>query len=153
MILRLSPRVWAAAVAATVLVGPGAADDKPKPTGDAKKPTVMQRKLVHAQKLLEALAVNDFAKLDANAAELQLCAKEASWRVVKTPKYETYSNDFVRQLDALRAAAKKKNTDAGALAYVEMTLTCVKCHQHVREEGVGAAPDLSPLGPKTFAAK
>jgi hypothetical protein len=153
MTLRSHARLWTAAVVAAVLGGVGTADDKPKPKADPKKPTVMQRKLAHAQKVLEGLALNDFKAMDANAAELQQCAKEASWMVVKTPKYETYSNDFVRQLEALRAAAKKKNTDAAALAYVEVTLTCVKCHQHVREEGVGLAPELSPLGPKAVAAK
>jgi hypothetical protein len=34
-----------------------------------------------------------------------------------------------------------------------MTLTCVKCHQYVREEKIGAAPDLSPLRPRTSAAE
>lgn len=153
MNLRSHARLWTVAVVAAVLGGVSAADEKPKPKADPKKPSVMQRKLAHSQKLLEALALGDFAKMDANATELQQCAREASWMVIKSPKYETYSNDFVRQLDTFRAAAKKKNTDAAALAYVEITLTCVKCHQYVREEGVGAAPELSPLGPKTVAAR
>ena len=152
MIAFVFSRVILVALTVVVLVTPGAAEDKPKPV-EAKKPTVMQRKLAHAQKLLESLALNDFAKLEASADELQLCAKEASWQIVKKPKYETYSNDFVRQLDAIKAAGKKKNTDAAALAFVEMTLTCVKCHQFVREEGVGAAPDLSKFGPKVVAVK
>jgi hypothetical protein len=113
----------------------------------------MQRKLAHAQKLLESLALNDYAKLESSAGELQLCAQEASWQIVKKPKYETYSNDFVRQLDAIKTAAKKKNTDAAALGFVEMTLTCWKCHQFVREEGVGAVPDLSKFGAKAVAVK
>ncbi len=33
--------------------------------------------------------------------------------------------------------AKEKNIDGAALAYVEMTLVCVKCHEHVREQKVG----------------
>jgi hypothetical protein len=149
------PVAWAAVVATLVLAGFSPAQDKekPKPAAPPKKPTVMQRKLVHAQKVLEALALNDFAKMGDQAGELQQCAKEASWKVVRTPRYELYSNDFVRYLDDLRAAAKAKNTEAAALAYVEITLVCVKCHQHVREEGVGAAPDLSRLGPKAVAAK
>jgi hypothetical protein len=145
-------RVIIVSLVAASLVAPGAAEDKPKPP-EPKKPTVMQRKLAHAQKLLESLALDDFAKMDTCARELQLCAKEASWQIVKKPKYETYSNDFVRQLDAIRAAAKKNNTDAAALAFVEMTLTCVKCHQFVREEGVGITPDLSLFGPKAVAVK
>ena len=139
-------------MAAALLVTPGAAEDKPK-VPEPKKPTLMQRKLTHAQKLFEALALDDFAKMEVSAGELQLCAKEASWQVVKKPNYETYSNDFVRQLDAIKTAAKKKNTDAAALAFVEMTLTCVKCHKFVREEGISLAPELSLFGPKTVAVK
>src|SRR5262249_22653783 len=120
---------------------------------EPKKPTVMQRKLAHAQRVLEGLAINDFEKIKTGADELTLCAQEASWKVINTPKYELYSNEFLRTLEALKKAAKAKNVDAAALAYVDMTLTCVKCHQYVREEKMGAAPDLSPLAPKTVAVK
>jgi hypothetical protein len=134
------------------LTGFGHAQEKKQP--DPKKPpTVMQRKLTHAQKVLEGIALNDHAKVASNADELMLCAQEASWRVIKSARYELYSNDFVRNLEGLKKAAKNKNTDAAALAYVDMTLTCVKCHQYVREEKIGAAPDLSPLGPRTVATK
>ena len=30
-----------------------------------------------------------------------------------------------------------KNLDGAALSYVDMTLMCVKCHQHVRETKMG----------------
>lgn len=131
---------WAVAVVVVVVAGHGQAQDK-KPADPPKKPpTVMQRKLAHAQKLLEGLALNDYDKLSKEADNLRQCAREASWQVLKTPKYELYSNDFLRQMEAIQKAAKNKNVDAAALAYVDMTLTCVKCHQHVREEGIGLAP-------------
>lgn len=151
----LRPTGWAVVAALIVSLGFGQADEKPqpKPAEPPKKLSVMQRKLGHSQKVLEALALNDFERIKAEAASLQLCAKEASWQVLKTQKYEIYSNDFVRNLDNLQAAAKKKNIDSAALAYVEITLTCVKCHQYVREEGIGAAPDLSPLTPRTAAGR
>ena len=37
-----------------------------------------------------------------------------------------------REGDA-RKEVKKRNLDAAALNYVDMTLLCVKCHKHVRE--------------------
>lgn len=116
-----------------------------KPAEPPKKKTVMERKLEHAQKLLAALAKEDFKQIETAADELKLCAGEASWQVVKSAKYERYSNDFIRDLSDLQAAAKAKNTDKSALAYVSMTLTCVKCHQFVRDEKIGAAPDLKPF--------
>lgn len=154
MMSLLRPAGWIVVAVVAVFVGFAEAQEKPKAKQPPKKaPTVMQRKLSHSQALLEALALNQFDRMASSAGELKQCASEASWRVVKTPKYELYSNDFIRHLEAVQAAAKKKNTDAAALAYVEVTLTCVKCHQYIRDEGVGAAPDLSPLAPRAIAAK
>ncbi len=140
-------RIYAAAIAtvggALALVGHGTAVDPPKPVGK-KPPTVMQRKLAHGQKVLEGLAMSDFAKIGAEADELLGCARDASWRALKTPKYELYSNDFVRHLEEMKTAAANKNLDAATVAYIETTLTCVKCHQHVRSEGVGLLPPVLP---------
>ena len=142
----IRPTGWAVVLAAVLLAGFGRTEDPPKkPAELPKTPTVMQRKLTHAQRVLEGLALNDFNKIKKGADELTLCAEEASWRVVDTPKYALFSNDFLRNLDGLKKAAKAKNIDAAALAYVDMTLTCVKCHQYVRDEKMGAAPDLTPL--------
>ena len=134
----MNPIRWALTVLAVALLGSGHAQEK-KPA-PKKPPTVMQRKLAHAQKVLEALALNDFDKIATNADDLTQCAQEAGWKVVKTARYDLYSNDFMRHLDSMKKAAKAKNLDAAALAYVEVTLTCVKCHQYVREEKIGLAP-------------
>jgi len=146
----MKPIRWAVAIVVVVLLGSGHAQEK-KP--EPKKLTVMQRKLVYAQKALEGLALNDFDKITTSARELTLCAEEAEWRAIKSDKYERYSNDCIRNLENLKTAAQKKNTDAAALAYVEMTLTCVKCHQYVREEKMGAAPELIPSRSTIAAAK
>jgi len=130
-------------------VGHGQALEQPDAKGK-KPPTVMQRKLKHAQDILEGLALNDFARISNGADGLKECAQEASWRVLQTPKYELYSNDFVRHLDEMKIAAKNKNPEAASLAYVETTLTCFKCHRHIREERLGFAPLLP--GPEPIAA-
>jgi hypothetical protein len=129
----LSPAgIWAVALAAIFLPTHGRAEPAAQP--EAKKPTVMQRKLTHAQKLLAALATDDFHLMRTSAEGLRDCVKDETWRINDTEKYLMYSDDFLRQTDALQAAAKKKNADAAALAYVGMTLTCVKCHRHLRDE-------------------
>jgi hypothetical protein len=111
------------------------------PRSDAKKPAtaedkvkkLMQAKLEHAQKVLEGIALNDFKKIEKNAEELMVISKSAEWRPLKTPTYEVYSNEFRRITGELIKNAKKKNVDGAALNYVNLTLTCVKCHKHVRE--------------------
>lgn len=101
---------------------------------DKKKvEALMQRKLQQAQKLLDGVVTGDFDKIGKHAEALSDISKQAAWRAIKTPRYETYSAEFQRIADTLIKSAKDKNLDASALAYVELTLTCVKCHKHVRE--------------------
>jgi len=116
-------------VAALVVIAVGAvghADDK-----DVSG--LMRKKLLYSQQVLEGIVVNDHAKIAKGAEDLIAVGKAAEWKVLKTPEYETYSNDFRRSAEAMIRNAKEKNTDGAALAYVDMTLTCVKCHKHVRE--------------------
>lgn len=145
-----TPARWTAAVVVFALVvgvfGVGrAADEKPKPKEEPKKPSVMQRKLAHSHKILEGLALKDFGKIGAGADGLIECVGEATWKINETEKYTTYSGDFLRRAQALKKAAKDKNIDAAALSYVDLTLTCVKCHEYLREDRVRAVPDLSAL--------
>ena len=101
--------------------------------GPDKSPGLMRRKLEHSQKVLEGVAVQDFKMIERHAEELIQLSKLAEWKALKTPTYELYSNDFRRTANALVENARRKNIDAAALSYVDLTLTCVKCHKHVRE--------------------
>jgi hypothetical protein len=107
--------------------------DPAKDKGSPKVSELMQRKLKHAQRVLEGVVTNDSDKIAENAEELMAISKEAEWKVLKTPSYELFSNEFRRTADTLVKNAKEKNLDAAALNYVELTLNCVKCHKYVRE--------------------
>jgi hypothetical protein len=98
-----------------------------------KEADLMRRKLASSQKVLEGVATGNFKQIEQNAEELLIISKEAGWKIFKTPTYEMYSNDFRRSAETLIKNAKDKNLDAAALTYVDLTLTCVKCHKHVRE--------------------
>jgi len=112
---------------------PGHGDDPKKDPPNKKIAELMHRKLESSQKVLEGIATNDFTKIARNAEELMQISKEAEWKVLKTERYELYSNEFRRNAETLAKNAKDKNLDAAALTYVELTLTCVRCHKHVRE--------------------
>lgn len=94
---------------------------------------LMKRKLDRSQKLLEGIAVADFKEISKNADDLIFISKQAEWRVMRTPKYEMYSTELRRNAGDLADQARAKNLDGAALAYVELTLTCVKCHKYVRQ--------------------
>ena len=121
----------------------GRADEKPK----AEPLPVMRQKLSHAQGILEGVAVNDFKKIKDSSEMLIAASKKAAWQVLRTPEYELHSDEFRQAAKALIKAADKQESERAALAYVDMTLTCVKCHQHVRERGIG----LRVPGPRDSA--
>jgi hypothetical protein len=101
--------------------------------GQKKLSDLMHRKLENAQKVLAAVATNDFKAIRKHAEELIDISKEAEFKVMKTPRYEMLAEDFRRAAGELVQSAKDRNADAASLAYVEMSLSCFKCHKHVRE--------------------
>lgn len=111
--------------------------DLPLPVGQAEAQKevndLMKKKLEQSQKILEGIALSDFDKISAGAGELIQISKAAEWRVLKTPQYEVHGNEFRKAAEAIIQNAKAKNLDGATLAYVDMTLNCVKCHKHVRE--------------------
>jgi hypothetical protein len=120
----------------SVLVGLALLLAVPGHDGQAQDPKIrdlMHKKLTNSQKILEGIAVQDYDKIRDGADELILISKAAEWRVIKSPQYELHSNDFRASAEALSRMAQGKNLDGAALAYVDMTLSCVKCHKYVRE--------------------
>lgn len=94
----------------------------------------MRLKLIHAQSVLEGLAVEDYEKIAKGAQALVLASHESNWKVFQTPEYNRHSEDFRRIADSLGKHAKEKNLDAAALDYVLLTTNCVQCHKYVRAE-------------------
>jgi hypothetical protein len=129
---------WSVALAALLLALPGfgGGDAAGRQNDPEAKETakLMQRKLRESQKVLEAVATGNFDEIANHATELIEVSRAASFRVLKTPRYETYSKEFQQTAEALVKNARDKNLDAAALSYVDLTLTCVKCHKHIREE-------------------
>jgi hypothetical protein len=111
---------------------------------------LMQKKLKQSQKILEGVAIGDFKKIADGADELVLISRDAEWKVKKTPRYELLSNQFRDNAEDLIKKAKDKNLDGAALAYVDLTLTCVRCHKYVRDEK-DALRNLAPAEEKWIA--
>lgn len=95
---------------------------------------LMQQKLKSSQQVLEGLALADFKKVKEGAEELLHISSTEEWFAYKTKEYKLFSNEFRRAAEKLVQRAKAKNLDGTALSYVELTMTCVRCHQYVREQ-------------------
>lgn len=93
----------------------------------------MRLKLTHSEKLLEGIALADFGMIEKYSQALSIQSRDEMWQILQTPDYLQHSIDFRRAADRVTAAARKKNIDAAALAYVGLTLQCVECHKHVRD--------------------
>jgi hypothetical protein len=129
------------AIALALAAGHAPSQDKKKDPPAAPKQQdpksaqakLMAEKLKHAQTLLDGLATNDFAKITKSADELLIISKTAEFLAHKTREYELHTNSFRRALEEITKKAKEKNLEGATLGYVDMTLTCVRCHQHTRE--------------------
>jgi cytochrome c556 len=98
----------------------------------------MREKLGHSQKVLEALALEDFYTLEQRAKKLSAMTQEATWQAFQNPDYEQHSATFRRHANALTRAAHDKDLDGATLAYVRLTMSCVDCHKLVRGKLVGS---------------
>jgi uncharacterized secreted protein with C-terminal beta-propeller domain len=94
---------------------------------------VMRVKLLRAQALLQALTLEDFKSIQENAESLVRISKATEFlRAYKTEEYEFQARVFQKAAETLAAKAKEKNIDGATLAYVDMTVSCVACHNHFR---------------------
>ena len=121
-------------------------------TGQDKKPDrdeilaeMMVKKLKSAHHVLDGVAIGDFKKVASGGEELVRLAKSETWQLIRSPYYERHSKDFILATEKLVKKANEKNMDGVALAYVEVTLSCVRCHQYVREHrrDVRLEPDFT----------
>jgi hypothetical protein len=120
------------------------------PFGQPKVPVstkeFMREKLERSQKLLGALATEDYFTLGQISQRLSAMTQQADWQAFQNPDYTQFSANFRAHANALTKAAKEKNIDATTLAYVRMTMSCVDCHKFVRGRLVADVPlDLQQL--------
>jgi len=92
----------------------------------------MQAKLRHAEKTLEGLAKEDYDLIVQHSQAISLLCVDEQWMVLQTAEYKQRSDEFRRTVNAITDAARKKNLDAAALAYVDATMKCISCHKYVR---------------------
>jgi len=92
----------------------------------------MDSKLKNAQLILEGLATEDFTKISRGADKLIQLSRTEEWFMLKTPRYELHSNEFRKAAETLAHKARDKDLNGAALAYGDLTMTCLRCHQYVR---------------------
>jgi hypothetical protein len=92
---------------------------------------LMREKLVHAQKILEAVVTSDWVSLEAESRALEQLTKDPRWTVLKYPEYSKHSASFVQSIQELHRAAAQRDLDGTPKAYVAVTMQCVDCHRYL----------------------
>jgi hypothetical protein len=127
-------RVLYASLVMVLVAVPSSSQERKKREPDP----LMTAKLKESQTLLEGLTSNDLGKVQKSAEEVLKISKAAQLRnALKTPAYDVYANSFQRTAETIVEKAKAKNLDGAALAYVDLTMNCIRCHQYTREQGIG----------------
>lgn len=104
------------------------AEDRP----NSARTKIMERKLQFSKEILAAVTVEDFSSMATNADGLLELAK-TQWIEDETPEYRSQLKDFWIAVEGFKTAAEEKNGDGAALAYVQMTLSCIKCHKYLKK--------------------
>lgn len=92
---------------------------------------VMRAKLEQSQGLLAALVTSNWNDLARRTQELQRLTRDPAWSVMNSPPYASQAAAFLRAVEDLSQAAERRDGETAPLAYVSLTLTCVRCHQAV----------------------
>jgi len=140
---KIAGPLFALALFAGAAIPAGQAPEPPKPVPEKNAPQpdkktvkeLMEKKLQYSQQLLAALVKNDLETAAKRAHDLQRVRKEAAWHILKTDVYKLWSDEFTASADRVIKAAKDRNPEAAKMAYLEMTMTCFRCHTYVRDMG------------------
>ena len=93
----------------------------------------MRAKLSHIQKVLEGLLTEDFDLMIVHSQKISLLTRALGWHMLESTEYAERSTEFRRSVNQLTQEAKKKDIDAAALAYIDVTMKCFQCHKYVRK--------------------
>jgi cytochrome c556 len=113
---------------------PKADDPKAKLRTLPTRKEAMDMKLKSSQAILAGIALNDFEKIRAAADELITVSNVNDFlNAYKGAEYQFHMQLFRRPVEMIATKAKDKNMDGVLVAYTDMTLSCLKCHNAMRD--------------------
>lgn len=106
-------------------------DAKKEPKKAADTSAIMADKLRFTQQLLTSLAKEDYPVLENSAQELRRIANE-QWQANPSEEYKSRLQVFWTTLEGIESGARREEIEEATLAYMQMTLACVRCHKSLR---------------------
>ena len=92
----------------------------------------MKKKLDYSQSILAGIATADFDKIVENAQSMRSLSKIEGFIRGGTPGYRNQLQLFELSLDEIIRQGQKDNVDGAALAFTQLTISCVNCHKQLR---------------------
>ena len=106
----------------------------------------MEKKLTHSQAILRGLAMGDFEDVKYNAGRLKLLNRVEGFVRRRHPNYRVHVNTFSRVAAEIERQAEKKNIEGATLAFNQLTVSCVECHQSLRNNESADDQETPNLG-------
>ena len=97
----------------------------------------MERKLNYSQSVFRALALGDLETVKLKAAQMNLVGKVEGFARIKNRPYQAQLHAFDRVSREIAQQADKGNIEGATLAFNQLTVSCVKCHQLLRADAPG----------------
>lgn len=94
---------------------------------------LMKSKLVASQDVLESLLRKDFHSIAIQARKMKSISEAAEWPRARDNVYEHFGAIFRRQCNQLESLANQRNHEGVTFTYLQMTTTCIQCHDYVRD--------------------
>lgn len=108
----------------------GSADKKDDPDPVLRK--FMRQKLHASNQILEGLCTEDLQMVSEGSATLMTMSGEEKWRVSNDIMYRRYSTEFIHAVEELQKEAEDNDMNGTSMAWVNVTMKCLKCHEWVR---------------------
>jgi hypothetical protein len=109
------------------------ADEKPQPEQKQSTSFWMKKKLDLSKRILAGIANADFDSIVESAQSMRNLSTVEGFVRGQTPGYRTQLQIFDEAAAEVVRQAQKDNVDGVALAFTQLTISCVNCHKHLRE--------------------
>lgn len=110
-------------------------------------PVFMRAKLASSQKVIEGLVTEDFDLIRRAADDMKQMSDATQWPTAQDKSYQHYREAFRQQCDRLGRLAEAKNLAGVHYTYLQLTTTCINCHDYVRGRFHVAREASNPKGP------
>ncbi len=92
----------------------------------------MRAKLSAIDQIVEGLAVENYSLISEGGEKLLALSADAAFQTRRDPLYMHYSSVFQTNVNELMNSAKRESLGDATLNYINLTVSCVACHKHVR---------------------